>query len=81
MLFMGEEAAAETPFFFFCDWHGQAADLTRDGRRKEFAHFASFSTPEMRHKIPDPAAEKTYQAQSSIGPQLNSLRAARSSVQ
>ena len=23
MLFMGEEAAAETPFLFFCDWQGR----------------------------------------------------------
>ncbi len=62
MLFMGEEAAAKTPFLFFCDWQGEAADLTREGRRKEFAHFASFSTPEMRDRIPDPVDEKTFQA-------------------
>ena len=58
MLFMGEEAAAETPFLFFCDWHGEAAELVRDGRRKEFAHFASFATPEMRQNIPDPVAKQ-----------------------
>jgi maltooligosyltrehalose trehalohydrolase len=62
MLFMGEEAAAETPFLFFADWQGGGADVTREGRRKEFAHFKSFSTPEMRDKIPDPCDEKTYQA-------------------
>ena len=62
MLFMGEEAAAETPFLFFCDWDGEAADLTREGRRKEFAHFKSFSTPETQNKIPDPNDEKTFQA-------------------
>jgi maltooligosyltrehalose trehalohydrolase len=62
MLFMGEEAAAETAFLFFCDWQGEAADLTREGRRKEFAHFASFSTPEMREKIPDPVDPETYEA-------------------
>ncbi len=48
MLFMGEEAAVETPFLFFADWSGEAAELTREGRRKEFAHFKAFSTPEMR---------------------------------
>jgi maltooligosyltrehalose trehalohydrolase len=60
MLFMGEEAAAETPFLFFCDWHGEAAQLTRDGRRREFADFSAFSTPEMRDKIPDPTDEQTF---------------------
>ena len=60
MLFMGEEAAAETPFLFFCDWQGEAAQLTRDGRRKEFAEFKAFSTPEMRDIIPDPTDERTF---------------------
>ena len=60
MLFMGEEAAAETPFLFFCDWQGEAAQLTRDGRRKEFAEFKAFSTPEMRDEIPDPTDERTF---------------------
>jgi maltooligosyltrehalose trehalohydrolase len=62
MLFMGEEAAVETPFLFFADWTGEAAELTREGRRKEFSHFKAFSTPEMRARIPDPCDEKTFQA-------------------
>src|SRR6185312_15478044 len=62
MLFMGEEAAVDTPFLFFADWSGEAADLTREGRRKEFAHFKSFSTPEMREKIPDPCDARTFLA-------------------
>ncbi|WP_407114439.1 hypothetical protein [Bradyrhizobium sp. LMG 9283] len=62
LLFMGEEAAADTPFLFFADWSGEAAELTREGRRKEFAHFKAFSTPEMRARIPDPCDEKTFQA-------------------
>ena len=62
MLFMGEEAAAETPFQFFCDWTGDLAEGTREGRRKEFAGFKAFSTPEMREKIPDPSDEKTFLA-------------------
>jgi maltooligosyltrehalose trehalohydrolase len=62
MLFMGEEAAAETPFLFFADWQGDAANLTREGRRKEFAHFKSFASPAMREKIPDPCNEKTFLA-------------------
>jgi maltooligosyltrehalose trehalohydrolase len=62
LLFMGEEAAVQTPFLFFADWKGEAADLTREGRRKEFAHFKSFSTPEMRAHIPDPCDERTFEA-------------------
>lgn len=62
MLFMGEEAAAETPFLFFADWAGEAAELTREGRRKEFAHFSAFATPEMRDRIPDPCDPATFAA-------------------
>ncbi|HEX2652233.1 MAG TPA: malto-oligosyltrehalose trehalohydrolase [Xanthobacteraceae bacterium] len=62
MLFMGEEAAAETPFLFFADWQGEIAQLTRDGRRKEFAGFSAFSTPELRDRIPDPTDESTFTA-------------------
>ena len=62
MLFMGEEAAVETPFLFFADWTGEAAELTREGRRREFSHFKAFSTPEMRARIPDPCEESTFRA-------------------
>ncbi|WP_413815254.1 hypothetical protein [Bradyrhizobium sp.] len=57
MLFMGEEAAADTPFLFFADWIGEAAELTREGRRREFSHFKAFVTPETRARIPDPCDE------------------------
>lgn len=62
MLFMGEEAAVTTPFLFFADWQGEAAELTREGRRKEFARFKAFSTPEMRDQIPDPCDLSTFEA-------------------
>jgi maltooligosyltrehalose trehalohydrolase len=62
MIFMGEEAAADTPFLFFCDWTGALAEGTREGRRKEFAHFSAFATPELRDKIPDPCDEQTFLA-------------------
>jgi maltooligosyltrehalose trehalohydrolase len=62
LLFMGEEAAAQTPFLFFADWEGEAASLTREGRRKEFAHFKAFSSPELRKAIPDPCDEATFMA-------------------
>jgi maltooligosyltrehalose trehalohydrolase len=62
LLFMGEEAAVDTPFLFFADWSGEAAELTRKGRRSEFAHFKTFSTTEMQEKIPDPCDEGTFAA-------------------
>jgi maltooligosyltrehalose trehalohydrolase len=62
LLFMGEEAAVDTPFLFFCDWEGEAAKLTREGRRREFAGFKAFSKPEMREAIPDPSNESTFRA-------------------
>jgi maltooligosyltrehalose trehalohydrolase len=62
LLFMGEESAAQTPFLFFADWKGEAASLTREGRRKEFAHFQAFSSPELRERIPDPCAAATFMA-------------------
>jgi maltooligosyltrehalose trehalohydrolase len=34
----------------------------RNGRRKEFAHFAAFSNSETREKIPDPNAPSTFKA-------------------
>jgi malto-oligosyltrehalose trehalohydrolase len=60
MLFMGEEFGATTPFFFFTDHHDELADAVREGRRAEFAHFAAFSDPARREKIPDPNAASTF---------------------
>jgi maltooligosyltrehalose trehalohydrolase len=34
----------------------------RDGRRNEFRRFARFSSPEARKSIPDPNAQKTFEA-------------------
>jgi maltooligosyltrehalose trehalohydrolase len=62
MLFMGEEFFATEPFLFFTDHHDELADAVRNGRRKEFAHFAAFSNAETREKIPDPNARATFEA-------------------
>ena len=56
MLFMGEEYGETAPFQFFSDHiDPEIADATRDGRRAEFAAFASFA-----EEIPDPQAEQTF---------------------
>ncbi len=62
LVFMGEELGARTPFFYFCDFEGDLARAVREGRRKEFAAFAKFSSPESREKIPDPNAGQTFEA-------------------
>ena len=57
MLFMGEEYGEDAPFQFFCDHiDKRIADATREGRRKEFAAFASFG-----EEVPDPQAPETFE--------------------
>jgi maltooligosyltrehalose trehalohydrolase len=60
LLFMGETEGSTTPFLFFTDFHDELADAVREGRRKEFAHFAAFSNPEAREGIPDPNDPATF---------------------
>jgi maltooligosyltrehalose trehalohydrolase len=60
LVFMGEETAAQTPFQFFTDHHGELAEAVREGRRREFASFAAFSDPARRAQIPDPNAPETF---------------------
>jgi maltooligosyltrehalose trehalohydrolase len=56
MLFMGEEYGEPAPFQFFCDHiDPDIAQATREGRRQEFAGFASFG-----HEIPDPQDPETF---------------------
>ena len=57
LLFMGEEHDERAPFRFFTDHIDPfIADATREGRRREFAAFASFSGGD----VPDPQAEATF---------------------
>jgi maltooligosyltrehalose trehalohydrolase len=58
LIFMGEEHDEEAPFQFFTDHIDPfIADATREGRKKEFAAFASFSGEE----VPDPQAVSTFE--------------------
>jgi malto-oligosyltrehalose trehalohydrolase len=59
LIFMGEEDASAAPFFYFTDHHGELAETVREGRRREFAKFPSFSDPARREEIPDPNAPET----------------------
>jgi maltooligosyltrehalose trehalohydrolase len=63
LLFMGEEFGETRPFCFFTDFHGELADLVREGRRKEFAGFSAFRGAHSElERIPDPNAESTFEA-------------------
>jgi maltooligosyltrehalose trehalohydrolase len=61
LLFMGEEWTASAPFLFFTDHNAELAPLVREGRRNEFAKFASFQDPATRARISDPNAVETYE--------------------
>ena len=61
MVFMGEEYGTAAPFLFFTDHNQDLAKLVREGRRKEFAHFAAFRDERRRAEIPDPNAPSTFE--------------------
>jgi maltooligosyltrehalose trehalohydrolase len=44
------------------DHRDELAEAVRQGRRKEFAHFAAFSDEKQRERIPDPNANSTFLA-------------------
>ena len=57
LLFMGEESFEPHPFQFFTDHIDPAiAEATREGRRREFEAFASFSGED----VPDPQSVETF---------------------
>jgi maltooligosyltrehalose trehalohydrolase len=57
MLWMGEEYGERRPFQFFTDHVDPfIADATREGRRREFAHFAAFAG-----EVPDPQDVATFE--------------------
>ena len=62
LLLMGQEWAASTPFLYFTDHHPELGRLVTEGRREEFRHFAAFSDPSVRERIPDPQAQSTFLA-------------------
>jgi maltooligosyltrehalose trehalohydrolase len=57
LLFQGEEYGEEAPFRFFTDHIDPViADATREGRRREFQHFAGFAGD-----VPDPQAPESFE--------------------
>ncbi|KAF1016879.1 MAG: Malto-oligosyltrehalose trehalohydrolase [Stenotrophomonas maltophilia] len=62
LLFLGEPWQSRAPFLFFTDYQAPLDDAVREGRRREFARFASFSDEEQRARIPDPNAPASFTA-------------------
>lgn len=62
MLFMGQEWAASTPFFYFTDHNEALGALVREGRRTEFRKYRDFADPARLALVPDPQAESTFRA-------------------
>ena len=57
LLFQGEEYGEQAPFRFFTDHIDPfIADATREGRRREFRHFAGFGG-----EVPDPQGAESYE--------------------
>jgi len=61
MIFMGEEFAASSRFYYFTDHHAELGKQVAEGRRQEFARMAGFEDAAHR-EIPDPQAEETFLA-------------------
>jgi maltooligosyltrehalose trehalohydrolase len=61
LLYMGEEWDASNPFLFFVDFSQDEAlaSAVREGRRREFANFKSFTEQEGGIQIPDPTLEES----------------------
>src|SRR5262249_58539546 len=62
LLFMGEEWNAPQPFPYFCDFEPELAAKVREGRKREFAHFARFKDPRHAGSIPDPTSPLTAES-------------------
>lgn len=61
LLFMGEEWGSRQPFPFFCDFGEELAQAVTEGRRREFAQFEQFQSPQAQQTIPDPNAVATFE--------------------
>ncbi|EHH68766.1 malto-oligosyltrehalose trehalohydrolase [Gluconobacter morbifer] len=62
MLFMGEEWGSTTPFYFFCNFHGELAQTVREGREEQFRKYSNITDPAALAALPDPNDPKTYAA-------------------
>lgn len=59
MLFMGQEFAASTPFFYFADTNPELAPKVRAGRVQFMSQFRSMDRPDLTGWLPDPDSPET----------------------
>lgn len=62
LLFMGEEFAASSPFYYFADHVPELAAKVREGRREFVSQFAGNTAPGADLILPDPDARSTFHA-------------------
>ncbi len=60
LLFMGDEFAASSPFYFFTDHHDELGEQVSEGRMDEFKDFWATRTKALR-PVPDPQAKETFE--------------------
>ncbi len=60
MLLMGQEFAADSPFFYFADHNEELAKRVRMGRAEFLSQFPSIARPEALACVPDPADPETF---------------------
>jgi maltooligosyltrehalose trehalohydrolase len=60
MLFMGQEFAASSPFFYFADHSPELMQLVREGRATFLGQFASLRSERIRALFVDPGATETF---------------------
>jgi maltooligosyltrehalose trehalohydrolase len=61
MLFMGQEFAASTPFFYFADHTAELNQQIRDGRVEFMAQFRTMDRPDLAAWLPDPDGPQTFE--------------------
>ncbi|MGV3533143.1 MAG: malto-oligosyltrehalose trehalohydrolase, partial [Chthoniobacteraceae bacterium] len=59
LLFMGQEWAASSPFYYFTDHNEELGRMVEEGRQRE-CRFAAFANGTEPGEIPSPQAEETF---------------------
>jgi maltooligosyltrehalose trehalohydrolase len=60
LLFMGQEFASSSPFYYFADHEPELAGLVRKGRNEFLAQFRRIHAYHAGRRVPDPAAPDTF---------------------
>jgi maltooligosyltrehalose trehalohydrolase len=60
MIFMGQEFAASSPFFYFADHNPELAALVRKGRAEFLSQFRSLDRPGLADGLADPSDPATF---------------------